>query len=106
MIKTGGENVASREVEEVLYRHNGVQEAAVFGLAHPVWVEAVVAAVVPREGATLTEDDIVAHCREHLAGFKTPKHVFFVDSMPKNPSGKLLKRLLRERFSLEQHAFS
>ena len=106
MIKTGGENVASREVEEVLYRHNGVQEAAVFGLAHPVWVEAVVAAIVPREGATLTEDDIVAHCREHLAGFKTPKRVFFVDSMPKNPSGKLLKRLLRERFSLEQHAFS
>ena len=104
MIKTGGENVASREVEEVLYRHAGVQEAAVFGLADPVWVEAVVAAVVPRDGVTLTVDDVVAHCREHLAGFKTPKQVFFVDSLPKNPSGKLLKRALRERFGLEKAA--
>ncbi|ORW97731.1 acyl-CoA synthetase [Mycobacterium sp. IEC1808] len=102
MIKTGGENVASREVEEVLYRHSGIQEAAVFALAHPVWVEAVVAAIVPRDGATLTEEDIVAHCREHLAGFKTPKRVFFVDSLPKNPSGKLLKRELRERFGSGQ----
>jgi fatty-acyl-CoA synthase len=101
MIKSGGENVASREVEEVLYRHGGVQEAAVFGLAHPIWVEAVVAAVIPRDGVTLTEDDVIAHCREHLAGFKTPKQVFFVDSLPKNPSGKLLKRALRDRFSLE-----
>ncbi|MDM4141965.1 MULTISPECIES: acyl-CoA synthetase [Mycobacterium] len=106
MIKTGGENVAGREVEEIIYRHNGVEEVAVFGLPHPVWVEAVVAAVVPRDGAVLTEDDLLAHCREHLAGFKTPKRVFFVDALPKNPSGKLLKRLLRERFSLEQHAFS
>lgn len=106
MIKTGGENVAGREVEEVIYRHNGVHEVAVFGLPHPVWVEAVVAAVVPRDGFTLTEDDLLFHCRAHLAGFKTPKRVFFVDALPKNPSGKLLKRLLRERFSLEQHAFS
>nr|WP_221220414.1 acyl-CoA synthetase [Mycolicibacterium sp. BK634] len=100
MIKTGGENVASREVEEVLYLHAGVEEAAVFGLAHPVWVEAVVAAVVPRAGAALTEDEVLAHCRTHLAGFKTPKHVFFVSELPKNPSGKLLKRDLRQRFSL------
>jgi fatty-acyl-CoA synthase len=103
MIKTGGENVASREVEEVMYRHSGVQEVAVFGLTHPVWVEAVVAAVVLRDGVSLTEDDILMHCRKHLAGFKTPKHIFFVESLPKNPSGKLLKRLLRERFTLEQH---
>ncbi len=99
MIKTGGENVASREVEEVLYRHNGIEEAAVFGLPHPTWVEAVVAAVVPREGSAPTEDDILAHCREHLAGFKTPKRIFFVDELPKNPSGKLLKRQLREEFA-------
>lgn len=101
MIKTGGENVASREVEEILYRHNGIQEAAVFGLAHPVWVEAVVAAVVTRNGVTLTEDDVLVHCRQHLAGFKTPKRVLFVDSLPKNPSGKLLKRALRDAFTLE-----
>ena len=101
MINTGGENVASREVEEVLYRHSGVYEVAVFGLAHPIWVETVVAAVVPRDGVTLTEEDLLIHCRKHLAGFKTPKQVFFVDSLPKNPSGKLLKRSLRARFSVE-----
>ncbi|MFC7677237.1 acyl-CoA synthetase [Mycolicibacterium sp. GCM10028919] len=100
MIKTGGENVASREVEEVLYLHAGVEEAAVFGLSHPTWVEAVVAAVVPRAGLTLTEDDILSHCRKHLAGFKTPKQVFFVEALPKNPSGKMLKRTLRQTFSL------
>lgn len=99
MIKTGGENVASREVEEVLYRHGGVQEVAVFGLPDPVWVETVVAAVVPRDGSDLSADDLIAHCREHLAGFKTPKQVFLVESLPKNPSGKLLKRELRERFT-------
>ena len=102
MIKTGGENVASREVEDVLYLHAGVEEVAVFGLPHPVWVEAVVAAVVPRADAALTEDEVLAHCRRHLAGFKTPKQVFFVDSLPKNPSGKLLKRDLRLRYG--QHA--
>lgn len=99
MIKTGGENVASREVEEVIYRHGGIEEVAVFGLAHPIWVEAVVAAVVLRDGADLDEHDLLAHCRAHLAGFKTPKRIFLVDSLPKNPSGKLLKRVLRERFT-------
>jgi fatty-acyl-CoA synthase len=99
MIKTGGENVASREVEEVLYRHTGVQEVAVFGLAHPRWVEAVAVAIVPRDGSGLAEDAVLTHCRTYLAGFKMPKHVFFVESLPKNPSGKVLKRQLRERFS-------
>jgi fatty-acyl-CoA synthase len=102
MIKTGGENVASREVEEVLYRHGGIEEAAVFGLPHPVWVESVVAAVVSRDGVALSENDVISHCREHLAGFKTPKQIYFVDSLPKNPSGKLLKRVLREQFTSEQ----
>lgn len=99
MIKTGGENVASREVEEVIYRHPGVEEVAVFGLPHPTWVEAVAAAVVSRDGTQLSEDDVVSHCRTHLAGFKTPKRVFFVDALPKNPSGKLLKRVLRDHFT-------
>jgi len=99
MIKTGGENVASREVEEAVYRHPAVEEVAVFGLPHPTWVEAVVAAVVTRDGAELTEDELLTHCRSCLAGFKTPKQVFFVESLPKNPSGKLLKRVLRERFA-------
>ena len=104
MIKTGGENVASREVEEVLYRHPAVQEVAVFGVPHPVWVEAVVAAVVARDGATTTVDHLITHCRAHLAGYKTPKQIFFVESLPKNPSGKLLKRELRTRFS-DQNVF-
>lgn len=99
MIKTGGENVASREVEEVIYRHPAVHEVAVFGVPHPTWVESVVAAVVIRDNATLSSEELVEHCREHLAGFKTPKEVHFVDALPKNPSGKLLKRELRQRFS-------
>jgi fatty-acyl-CoA synthase len=101
MIKTGGENVASREVEDVIYRHAAVQEVAVFGVPHPTWVEAVVAAVVTRDGASLGADELIGHCRDHLAGFKTPKQVHFVDELPKNPSGKLLKRELRDRFGLE-----
>lgn len=101
MIKTGGENVASREVEEVLYRHPGVEEAAVFGIPDPVWVEAVVAAVVVRGGATRDDGELIAHCRAHLAGYKTPKQIFFVESLPKNPSGKLLKCDLRIQFGSE-----
>ena len=97
MIKTGGENVASREVEEALYRLDGVSEVAVVGLPHPRWIEAVTAIVVAKPGATLTEATVIAHCAQHLAGFKTPKAVLFVDSLPKNPSGKLLKRELRLR---------
>lgn len=99
MIKTGGENVASREVEEVLYEHPGVEEAAVFGVDHPRWVEAVVAAVVPREGVELDAAEIISHCRSKLAGFKTPKFVVIVSALPKNPSGKILKRELRKSFN-------
>jgi fatty-acyl-CoA synthase len=98
MIKTGGENVASREVEEALYRLDGVSEVAVVGLPHPHWIEAVSAIVVVKDGHTLTEAQVVAHCAQHLAPFKTPKRVLFVDALPKNPSGKLLKRELRLRF--------
>jgi fatty-acyl-CoA synthase len=96
MIKTGGENVASREVEEAIYRLAGVSEVAVIGVPHPRWVEAVVAVIVPKAGAMLDEAAVLSHCAAHLASFKAPKHVVFVDSLPKNPSGKLLKRSLRE----------
>ena len=98
MIKTGGENVASREVEEALYRLAGVSEAAVIGLPHPRWIEAVTAVVVCKPGVELTEGQVIAHCAAQLAHFKTPKAVVFVDTLPKNPSGKLLKRELRSRF--------
>ncbi|MEU6700077.1 acyl-CoA synthetase [Pseudonocardia sp. NPDC046786] len=95
MIKTGGENVASREVEEALYLLDGVAEVAVFGVSHPHWIEAVTAVVVPRQGVTLTEEQVHAHARERLAGYKRPKYVVFADALPKNPSGKILKRSLR-----------
>jgi fatty-acyl-CoA synthase len=98
MIKTGAENVASREVEEVLYLLPAVSEVAVIGLPHPLWVEAVTAVVVLRAGETLDEATAIGHCHQHLAGFKTPKAVVFVDSLPKNPSGKIMKRDLRERY--------
>ena len=96
MIKTGGENVASREVEEAIYRLPQVSEVAVVGIAHPRWVEAVVAVIVRKAGADLSEADVLAHCAQGMAGFKAPKRVVFVDALPKNPSGKLMKRSLRE----------
>ncbi|KQT11594.1 fatty acyl-CoA synthetase [Ramlibacter sp. Leaf400] len=95
MIKTGGENVASREVEEMIYRLPGVSEVAVIGVPHPRWVEAVVAVVVARPGQPLSERDVMAHCEQHMAGFKVPKAVRLVEALPKNPSGKVLKRDLR-----------
>jgi len=99
MIKTGGENVASREVEEAIYELGDVSEVAVFGISDPRWIEAVVAAVVARPSSSLTAEDVIAHCRSRLAGFKTPKHVVLVDELPKNPSGKLLKRQLRTAYA-------
>ena len=95
MIKTGGENVASREVEEMIYRLPAVAEVAVVGVAHPKWVEAVVAVIVVKTGQQLGAAEVNAFCARHLAGFKSPKAVVFVDALPKNPSGKLLKRELR-----------
>jgi fatty-acyl-CoA synthase len=95
MIKTGGENVASREVEEAIYRVPGVSEVAVIGVPHPRWVEAVLAVVVCKAGATLDEAQVLQGCSASLATFKRPKRVVFADALPKNPSGKLLKRELR-----------
>ena len=99
MIKTGGENVASREVEEAFYAHPAVAEVAVFGVPHHRWVEAAVAAVILRTGQTITEDELIAFCRERLAGYKTPKYVVIVDKLPKNASGKILKRELRDTYA-------
>jgi fatty-acyl-CoA synthase len=96
MIKTGGENVASREVEEALYRLPQVSEVAVIGVPHPRWVEAVVAVIVVKSGQALSEPEVLAHAQAILAGFKTPKRIVFADALPKNPSGKLLKRQLRD----------
>ena len=97
MIKSGGENVASREVEEKIYQHPAVSEVAVVGLPDPYWVEAVTAVIVVKSGNTLDEASVIQHCKARMAPFKVPKRVVFVDSLPKNPSGKLLKRELRAR---------
>ncbi|WP_434158744.1 fatty acyl-CoA synthetase [Rhodococcus sp. BGS-1C] len=99
MIKTGGENVASREVEEAIYLHPAVAEVAVFAIPHPKWVESVCAVVVPKPGAELDEQSVRSHCANRLAGFKIPKHVVVAESLPKNPSGKILKRDLRNSFA-------
>ena len=98
MIKSGGENVASREVEETIYRLPSVSEVAVIGLPDPYWIEAVTAVIVARSGHALEADTVIAHCREHMASFKVPKRIIFVETLPKNPSGKLLKRELRKLY--------
>lgn len=99
MILTGGENVYSREVEEVLYLHPAVSEAAVIGVPDPTWGENVTAVIVLKPGMTATEAEIIGTVRDRLAGYKKPKKVIFVDELPKTVSGKIIKRELRERFA-------
>lgn len=98
MIKTGGENVSTREVEEAIYLDKRVEEVAVIGSPHPKWVEAVTAVVVPRKGETISEREIVELCKKELAGFKVPKAVIFVEALPKTPTGKILKRDMRDTY--------
>jgi fatty-acyl-CoA synthase len=97
VINSGGVLVASRQVEDALYTHDAVAEAAVIGLPDERWIEAVTAVVVPR--GEVTEAELIDHAREKLAHFKAPKRVLFVDELPRNASGKILKRELRDRFS-------
>jgi fatty-acyl-CoA synthase len=98
MIKTGGENVASREVEEALYGIEGVSEVAVIGLPDPKWIEMVTAVIVAKPGHVLTEKGVLSACVGRLATFKIPKRVILTDALPKNPTGKLLKRELRVKY--------
>jgi acyl-CoA synthetase (AMP-forming)/AMP-acid ligase II len=102
MIVTGGENVYSREVEDVLYRHPAIAEAAVVGVPDPVWVERVHAVVVLKADALTAETDIIAFCKEHLASYKAPKSIAFVESLPKSPQGKILKKEIRKQYSTEK----
>lgn len=101
MIKTGGENVSSQEVEEAIAQHPGVAEVAVIGLPDPYWIEKVVACVVPMPGVQLTEQELLAHARSRLANFRVPKQIFILKEFPKNPSGKVLKRILRQQLNTE-----
>jgi acyl-CoA synthetase (AMP-forming)/AMP-acid ligase II len=95
MIVSGGENIASSEVERVLYEHDAVVEVAVIGRPDDRWGEVPVAFVVLRADASVTSEELIEHCRGQLAKFKVPKEVVFVDALPRNPSGKVLKRELR-----------
>ena len=99
VIKTGGVIVSSREVEEALFSHPAVHEVAVIPLPHPKWIESVTAIVVIKPGATVAAEVLIEHARTRLAPFKVPKAVHFVDALPKNTAGKLLKRELRATFA-------
>jgi fatty-acyl-CoA synthase len=101
IIISGGENISSREVEEVLYQHSQVQECAVIGLPDSRWGEQVRACVVLKNGADGDPDEIIVHCRERLAKYKCPRSVIFLEALPKDPLGKIQKRILRERFKAE-----
>src|SRR5215469_7646255 len=99
MIVSGGENVATSEVERVLYENDAVLEAAVVGMPDARWGEVPRAFIVVRPGSAITTEALIAHCRARLAGFKTPREIVFLDTLPRNPSGKVLKRELRHRAS-------
>jgi acyl-CoA synthetase (AMP-forming)/AMP-acid ligase II len=97
MIIRGGNNIYATDVEAVLLEHVDVQEAAVIGVPHRVLGEDVGAFVVRKPGTTLTEDELLAHCTEHLADYKRPRHLWFTDELPRNATGKVMKHKLREQ---------
>jgi fatty-acyl-CoA synthase len=102
LIVSGGENVYPADVERVLREHAAVADAAVVGVPHPRWVETPLAFVVA--AGDVDEDTLIAHCRERLAGFKKPSAVVFVDALPRNAAGKVLKRELRSGLLCEGRA--
>jgi acyl-CoA synthetase (AMP-forming)/AMP-acid ligase II len=104
MVKTGGENVAAIEVERCLIEHPAVFEAGVFGLPHERWGEELVAAVALSSGHSVTPEDLRNFVRERLSGFKVPKRVYFVQTLPKSSSGKIQKYVLRKRFATSMGA--
>jgi acyl-CoA synthetase (AMP-forming)/AMP-acid ligase II len=101
LIITGGENVASREVEDVLHLHPGVREAAVIGIPDPRWGESICAVIAPRPGEKPDVESLIAHVRAHLAGYKKPRHVIYVEALPRNAAGKVLKAELRAHVRAE-----
>ena len=98
VIISGGENISSREVEEAVYIHPAVLECAVIGIPDPKWGEAVAALVVLKPGQTATEEEIIQVCQENLAGYKKPRTITFVESLPRTPMGKVMKEALREEY--------
>ncbi|MGD9158469.1 MAG: long-chain-fatty-acid--CoA ligase [Desulfobacteraceae bacterium] len=102
MIITGGENVYSVEVENVLYSHPAILEAMVIGIPDPKWGEAVKGVVVLKEGCTAAEEEIISFCRELIAAYKTPKSIDFMNELPRTGSGKLYKKALKDFYNKQQ----
>ena len=98
MIISGGKNIYPREIEEVLYTHQAVLEAAVIGVPDDYWGESVKALVVLKAGGQATEEEIIALCKKNLASYKKPKSVEFRSQLPKSPTGKILKRVIRDDY--------
>jgi long-chain acyl-CoA synthetase len=98
IIISGGENIIPAEIERVLLEHQGVLEAAVVGVPSAKWGETPKAFVTPRPGATVTADELLAFCRERLAHYKCPASIEWVQALPRNPSGKVLRRELRRPY--------
>ncbi len=98
MIITGGENVYSAEVEAAIYQHQNVHETAVIGIPDNKYGEAVFAVIVPKPGSKISEDEIIAHCRDRIGGYKIPRQMVFVEELPKSAVGKILKTELRKQF--------
>ncbi len=99
LIISGGKNIYPREIEEVLYTHEAVSEAAVIGVPDDYWGESVKAFIVLKEGMSATEDEIIDLCKRTIASYKKPRSVAFVQQLPKSPTGKILKRVIRDQYS-------
>ncbi|MEC1759813.1 AMP-binding protein [Schinkia azotoformans] len=99
MIRSGGENIYAAEIEDVLYRHQDVKEVCIIGIPDPKYIEAVCAVIVKKEGSNLMEEDVIDFCKQYLASYKKPREVRFVDEIPRTPSGKVQKYILRKQFS-------
>jgi len=99
MILTGAENVASLEVENIIYKLPQIVEVAVIGVPDDTWGERIVAVAVLHPGTQLTLEELISHCRKFLAGFKAPRELRLVQTLPRNPSGKLLKRVIRQQYT-------
>ncbi|WP_374724134.1 class I adenylate-forming enzyme family protein [Calidifontibacillus erzurumensis] len=99
MIRSGGENIYAAEIEDVLYRHDSIKDVAIIGIPDPMYIEAVCAVIVKKEGAQLTEEEVIDYCKKYLASYKKPKKVVFVNELPRTPSGKVQKFILRKQYS-------
>jgi fatty-acyl-CoA synthase len=98
MILSGGENIYPAEIEAILTEHEAIKDAAVIGVPDARFHEAVCAVLTRQPGTEISEDEVIAYCRQRLAGYKKPRHVVFVDELPRNPTGKVLKYVLRDEY--------